>query len=82
MRPIHETPFPPTSSLVAQEDLVLPASFNDVTPPERELQPLRAEHRNEVHRFLRALFDLSRFKAIRKMLWLVAVHGAPRSLYY
>jgi hypothetical protein len=80
--PLHKPPFPPSFSLVAQEDLVLPAGFNDLTPPARELQPLRAEHRDEVHRFLGAFFDLSRFKAIRKMLWLIAIHGAPRSLYY
>jgi hypothetical protein len=75
-------PFPPISSLTAQEDLVLPAGFGDLIPPGRELQPLRAEHEDEVNRFLCAFFDLSRFKAIREMLWLIAVHGAPRSLYY
>lgn len=80
--PTCKPPFPPASSLVAQEDLVLPAGFNDLTPPARELQILRAEDRDEVHRFLCAFFDMSRFKAIRQMLWLIAVHGAPRSLYY
>ena len=75
-------PFPPTSSLVARKDLILPAAFNDLSPIARELQPLRIEHRDEVHRFLSAFFDLSRFNAIRKVLWLIAVHGAPRSLYY
>ncbi|KAK7228069.1 hypothetical protein V2G26_000239 [Clonostachys chloroleuca] len=80
--PAYKPPFPPTSSLIAQEDLVLPAAFTDISPQARELQPLRVEHRNEVHRFLSAFFDLSRFNAIRKMLWLIAVHGAPRSLYY
>ena len=35
-----------------------------------------------MHRFLCAFFDLSRFDTIRKMMWLIAVHGAPRSLYY
>jgi len=78
----YKPPFPPTSSLIAREDLVFPAAFNDVSPLARELQPLRFEHRNEVDRFLCAFFDLSRFNAIRKMLWLIAVHGAPRSLYY
>lgn len=78
----HKPPFPPTSSLIAQSDLVLPAVFNDLSPLSRELRPLRTSHRNEVNRFLRASFDLSRFHAIRKMLWLIAVHGAPRSLYY
>lgn len=81
-KPLYKPPFPRTSSLVAQEDLVLPAGFNNLTPPARELQPLRAENGDEVHRFLNAFFDLSRFKAIRKMLWLIAIHGAPRSLYY
>lgn len=80
--PACQPPFPPTSSLVAREDLVLPAAFNDLSPLARELQPLRFEHRNDVHRFLSSYFDLSRFNAIRKMLWLIAVHGAPRSLYY
>jgi hypothetical protein len=80
--PAYKPPFPPTSSLIAREDLVLPAAFNDLYPLARELQPLRLEHRNEVHRFLCAFFDLSRFDAIRKILWLIAVHGAPRSLYY
>lgn len=80
--PAYKPPFPPTSSLIAREDLVLPAAFTDLSPLARELQPLRFEHRNEVHRFLCAFFDLSRFNAIRKMLWLIAVHGAPRSLYY
>lgn len=80
--PAYKPPFPPTSSLIAQEELVLPAAFNDLSPIARELQPLRFEHRNEVHRFLSAFFDLSRFNAIRKLLWLIAVHGAPRSLYY
>jgi hypothetical protein len=80
--PAYKPPFPPTSSLIAQEDVVIPAAFNDLSPVARELQPLRVEHRNEMHRFLSAFFDLSRFKAIRKMLWLIAVHGAPRSLYY
>lgn len=75
-------PFPPTSSLVARKDIVLPAAFNDLFPLARELQPLRIEHRDEVHRFLRAFLDLSRFNGIRKILWLIAVHGAPRSLYY
>jgi hypothetical protein len=75
-------PFPPTSSLIARKDLVLPAAFNDLSPLSRELQPLRSEHRDEVHRFLSASLDLSRFNAIRKMLWIIAVHGAPRSLYY
>jgi len=80
--PAYKPPFPPTSSLIAWEDLVLPAAFNDLSPVARELQPLRFEHRNEVHRFLCAFFDLSRFNAIRKMLWLIAAHGPPRSLYY
>lgn len=80
--PAYKPPFPPASSLIAQEELVLPAAFNDLSPVARELQPLRFEHRNEVLRFLSAFFDLSRFNAIRKMLWLIAVHGAPRSLYY
>ncbi|KAH7091967.1 hypothetical protein FB567DRAFT_613685 [Paraphoma chrysanthemicola] len=80
--PAFKSPFPSTSSLIGWEDLVLPAAFNDLSPIARELQPLRVEHRNEVHRFLCAFFDLSRFNAIRKMLWLIAVHGAPRSLYY
>jgi hypothetical protein len=80
--PAYKPPFPPTSSLIARDDLVLPAAFNDLSPLSRELQPLRLEHSNEVHRFLSAFFDLSRFHAIRKMLWLIAVHGAPRSLYY
>ena len=78
----HKPPFPPTASLIAREDLVLPAAFNDLHPLVRELQPLRLEHRDEVHRFLSAFFDLSRFDAIRKILWLIAVNGAPRSLYY
>ena len=78
----HKPPFPPTSSLIARKELILPAAFNDLSPLARELQPLRTEHRNEVHRFLSAFFDLSRFNAIRKLLWLIAVHGAPRSLYY
>jgi hypothetical protein len=78
----YQPPFPPTSSLISREDLILPAAFNDLSPLERELQPLRLEHRDEVHRFLSAYLDLSRFHAIRKMLWLIAVHGAPRSLYY
>ncbi|OIW25764.1 hypothetical protein CONLIGDRAFT_582661 [Coniochaeta ligniaria NRRL 30616] len=80
--PAYKPPFPPNSSLIAREDLVLPAAFNDLSPLARELQPLRSEHRDEVHRFLSAFFDLSRFNTIRKMLWLIAVHGAPRSLYY
>lgn len=80
--PAYRPPFPPTSSLVSQDDLVLPAAFNDISPLARELQPLRYEARDEVHRFLCAFLDLSRFNAIRKMLWLIAVHGAPRSLYY
>lgn len=80
--PMYKPPFPPAASLIAQDDIVLPAGFNDLTPPARELHPLRAEHGDEVHRFLSAFFDLSRFKAIRKMLWLIAIHGAPRSLYY
>lgn len=78
----YKPPFPPTSSLIAQEELVLPAAFNDLSPVSRELQPLRSEHRDEVLSFLSAFFDLSRFDAIRRMLWLIAVHGAPRSLYY
>ena len=80
--PAHKPPFPPNSSLIARKDLVLPAAFNDLSPLTRKLQPLRIEHGNEVHRFLCAFFDLSRFNAIRKMLWLIAVPGAPRSLYY
>jgi hypothetical protein len=80
--PAHKPPFPPASSLVAREDLVLPAAFNDLSPLARELQPLRPTDRNELHSFLCAFFDLSRFNLIRKMLWLIAVHGAPRSLYY
>jgi len=80
--PAYKAPFPPASSLIAREDLVFPAAFNDLSPLSRELQPLRLEHRDEVHRFLCAFFDLSRFNAIRKILWLIAVHGAPRSLYY
>ncbi|KAI3394541.1 hypothetical protein diail_2590 [Diaporthe ilicicola] len=80
--PACKPPFPLTSSLIAQEDVVLPAAFNDISPVARELQPLREEHRSEVHRFLYACFDLSRFNAIRRLLWLIAVHGAPRSLYY
>ncbi|KAF4334653.1 hypothetical protein FBEOM_11486 [Fusarium beomiforme] len=75
-------PFPPTSSLISQDDLVFPAAFNDISPLARELQPLRLDNRNEVQRFLTAFFDLSRFNAIRSLLWLIAVHGAPRSLYY
>ncbi|PVH96302.1 hypothetical protein DM02DRAFT_687934 [Periconia macrospinosa] len=80
--PAYKPPFPPTSSLIAWEDLVLPAAFNDPSPIARELQPLRLDHRNEIHGFLCAFFDLSRFNAIRRMLWLIAIHGAPRSLYY
>jgi hypothetical protein len=80
--PAYKPPFPPTSSLISWDGLVLPAAFNDPSPLARELQPLRFEHRNEVHRFLYACFDLSRFNAISKILWLIAVHGAPRSLYY
>lgn len=80
--PPYKPPFPSTSSLIAREDLVLPAAFNDLSPLARELQPLRSENRNEVHRFLCAFLDISRFDTIRKMLWLIAVHGAPRSLYY
>jgi len=80
--PAYKPPFPPTSSLIASEDLVIPAAFNDLSPLTRELQPLSHKHGDEVHRFLYAFFDLSRFNAIRKMLWLIAVHGAPRSLYY
>lgn len=80
--PAYKPPFPPTSSLVAWGELVLPAVFNDLSPIARQLEPLRFEHEDEVHRFLCAFFDLSRFNAIRKMLWLIAVHGTPRSLYY
>jgi hypothetical protein len=80
--PAYQPPFPPTSSLVSREDLVLPAVFSDISPVARDLQPLSFELRNDVHRFLCAFLDLSRFKAIRKMLWLIAVPGAPRSLYY
>jgi hypothetical protein len=80
--PACKPPFPPTSSLIDRKDLVLPAAFSDLSPLARELQPLRSEDRNEVHTFLSAFFDLSRFHAIRKMLWLIATHGAPRSLYY
>ncbi|EUC50731.1 hypothetical protein COCMIDRAFT_584 [Bipolaris oryzae ATCC 44560] len=80
--PTYKPPFSEPSSLIPWEDLVLPAAFNDVSPIARELQPLRVEHRDEVNRFLCAFFDLSRFKAMRKMLWLIAVPGAPRSLYY
>ena len=75
-------PFPPGSSLISWDDLVLPAGFNEISPVARELQPLRFDDKDEVHRFLCAFFDLSRFKTIRKMLWLIAVPGAPRSLYY
>ncbi|KAL6240975.1 hypothetical protein RBB50_012070 [Rhinocladiella similis] len=78
----HKPPFPRTCSLIARENLVLPAAFNDLSPLARELQPLSIENRNEVHRFLGTFFDLSRFNSIRKMLWLIAVPGAPRSLYY
>jgi hypothetical protein len=80
--PAYKPPFPSTSSLIAWENLVLPAAFNDLSPLARELQPLRSEHSNEVHRFLCTYLDLSRFHAIRKLMWLIAVHGAPRSLYY
>ncbi|KAK1753646.1 hypothetical protein QBC47DRAFT_386855 [Echria macrotheca] len=80
--PVHKPPFPPTSSLVSREGLIFPAAFNDISPLSRELHALRLEHRDEVDRFLCAFFDLSRFNAIRKILWLIAVHGAPRSLYY
>jgi hypothetical protein len=80
--PACKPPFPPTSSLIARGDLALPAAFNDLSPLARELHPLRVEHTNEVHKFLCAFFDLSRFHAIRKLLWLIAIHGAPRSLYY
>ncbi|KAK5049428.1 hypothetical protein LTR84_004357 [Exophiala bonariae] len=80
--PKHIIPFPPTSSLIARQDLVLPAAFNDLVPLARELWPLRTENKDEVHRFLCAFFDLSRLDVIRKMLWLIAVPGAPRSLYY
>ena len=82
MSAAHKPPFPPTSSLIARENLVLPAAFNDLPPLSRALQPLRSEHRDEVHRFLSAFLDLSRFNGLREMLWLIAVHGAPRSLYY
>lgn len=78
----HKLPFPRTSSLIAQEDLVLPAAFNDVIPLARELWPLRAENKDEVDRFLRSSLDLSRLGSIHKLLWLVAVPGAPRSLHY
>ena len=75
-----QTTVPTDFFLDCAEDIVLPAAFNDLSPLARELQPLRLEHRNEVHRFLCAFFDLSRFNTIRKVLWLIAVHGAPRSL--
>ncbi|KAK4249900.1 hypothetical protein C7999DRAFT_12267 [Corynascus novoguineensis] len=80
--PAYKPPFPPTSSLITREDVVLPAAFNDLYPLAKKLQPLRLDHRNEVHGFLCAFFDLSRFDAIRKILWLIAVNGTPRSLYY
>lgn len=80
--PAYKPPFPSTSSLVAREDIVFPAAFNDLSPLARELQPLRTEDQNEVHRFLCVFLDLSRFNSIRKLLWLIAVPGAPRSLYY
>jgi len=82
MPAVHKPPFPRTSSLIARQDIALPAAFNDLSPLARELQPLRIEDRNEVHSFLCAFLDLSRFKSIRKLLWLIAVPGAPRSLYY
>jgi hypothetical protein len=80
--PIFKPPFPPASSLIGLDELVLPAAFNDLSPIARELQPLRTDQRDEVHRFLSAFFDLSRFNGIRNLLWLIGVHGAPRSLYY
>ncbi len=80
--PAHKPPFPRTSSLIARKDLILPAAFNDMSPLARELLPLRIEERNEVQRFLCAFLDISRFNSIRKMLWLIGVPGAPRSLYY
>ena len=80
--PAHKPPFPRTSSLIACADVVLPAAFNDLSPLARELQPLRIGKRNEVHQFLSTSLDLSRFKSIRTMLWLIAIPGAPRSLYY
>jgi hypothetical protein len=46
------------------------------------MQPLRIQRRDEVHRFLSAFLDISRFNAISKLLWLIAVPGAPRSLHY
>ncbi|KAM0347319.1 hypothetical protein ACHAPU_004838 [Fusarium lateritium] len=78
----HEPPFPSTFSLVDLDDLVLPAAFNDLSPIARELQTLTLDRRDEMHRFLSAFFDLSRFHGIRKLLWIIGVHGAPRSLYY
>lgn len=75
-------PFPPDSSLVDWDDLVLPAVFNDLSPLARELQPLRFSHTNEVYRFLHTFLDLARFTGVRKMLWLIATPGPPRSLYH
>jgi hypothetical protein len=75
-------PFPRTSSLIPRQDLVLPAAFNDVPLLSRELKSLTLEDENEVHRYLSGFLDLSRFNNIRKMLWLIAVPGAPRSLSY
>lgn len=80
--PTYKAPFPPTSSLLAQEDVILPAVFSDRTNLSRQLQPLRSDSGSEVHSFLCAFFDLSRFDPMRKLLWLIAVPGAPRSLYY
>ncbi|RGP58794.1 hypothetical protein FLONG3_11383 [Fusarium longipes] len=80
--PSHRPPFPPSSSLMSIDDLVFPAAFNDLSPITRELQPLRLDQPDDFRRFLSAFFDLSRFNGIRNLLWLIGVHGAPRSLYY
>ncbi|KAF5679584.1 hypothetical protein FHETE_749 [Fusarium heterosporum] len=80
--PTHKPPFPPRSSLVDSDDLVLPAAFSDLSPIARELQTLTLDRRDEMHRFLSAFFDLSRFRGISRLLWIIGVHGAPRSLSY
>jgi hypothetical protein len=46
------------------------------------LQPLRIADRHGINRYLSSFLDLSRFDSIRGILWLIAVPGAPRSLYY
>ncbi|KAG8670817.1 hypothetical protein FPOAC2_04120 [Fusarium poae] len=78
----HKPPFPPPSSLISLDDLILPAAFNDLSPISRELQILGHGEREGLHRFLSAFLDLSRFHGLHKLLWLIGVHGAPRSLYY